>query len=243
MKKFLLAFMAMTISMIANAQTFPMKRTAEGDKSLSSYKEERLKSLPYIQAFQASDGTILKAADSEGFGIEIFAGYHYAEEQYHAPSFGLSGRYDAKKVSYRLSASATTREYNDEAVKAGNRYWSYAADGAFHVNLFNRGYHVNVLSVYGTIGYLYGQHRYAVGEEIDVNGDTIQKTVKHNGSGVTYGGGLEYRRQFFATGNALSIRCGYRTLPNTFVNNTKVFGTLYAEIGFNFGCKRSRVRN
>lgn len=228
----------------ANAQTFQMKRSGDGDQSLGSYKEQRLESLPYIQAYQLDNGKIIKAADSEGWGIEVFAGYHYAEEAYHSPEVGLSGRYDAKKVSYRVSVSALQREYNTEAVDAGDKYWSYAADGAFHVNLFNRGYHVNVLSVYGTVGYIYGKHRYAVGEQETADGTgTILKTVKHNGSGVTYGGGIEYRRQFFATGNALSIRVGYRTLPNTYVNNTRIHGTVYAEIGFNFGCGRNRVRN
>lgn len=241
MKKFFFAVMALINMMfMANAQEFNLNTSSDGLESLSSYKDKRLEKLPYIQAFQADNGQILKAADTEGFGIEVFAGWHMATG-FNTPEAGLSFRYDAKKVSYRLSASALTREYNDEALAAGERYWSYSADAAFHVNLFNRGFHENVLSLYGNIGYIYGQHRYRVGEE-QVEEGTLIRTVKHNGSGVKFGGGIEYRRQFFASGNALTIRVGYNTLPNTFVNNTKIHGTAYLQVGFNFGCARNRVR-
>ncbi len=218
-----------------------MNRSQNGDASLSAYEQERLEALPYIQAYQASDGTVLKSADSEGFGVEIFAGALYVlPEEYFTPEMGLSFRYDAKKVSYRVSASALTRQYNAESIEPGKRYWSYAADAAFHVNLLNKGWHVNVLSLYGNVGYLYGRHRYAV--ETETEEGTYTTTIKHNGSGITYGGGLEYRCQFFATGNSLTVRAGYKTLPNTYVNDTRVQGSVYIQLGFNFGCGRNRVR-
>lgn len=227
--------------MPVSAQTFKMNRSTNGNNSLSAYEQKRLEALPYIQAYQASDGTVLKSADSEGFGVEVFAGAAYVlPEEYFTPEIGLSFRYDAKKVSYRVSASALTREYNSESIEPGKRYYSYAADAAFHVNLLNKGWHVNVLSLYGNVGYLYGRHRYAV--EAETQEGVWTTTVKHNGSGITYGGGLEYRCQFFATGNALTIRAGYKTLPNTYVNNTRVQGSVYLQLGFNFGCARNRVR-
>lgn len=235
-----LAFFALAV-MPVSAQTFKMNRSTNGNKSLSAYEQKRLEALPYIQAYQASDGAILKSADSEGFGVEIFAGALYVlPEKYFTPEAGLSFRYDAKKVSYRVSASALTRQYNAESIEPGKRYWSYAADAAFHVNLFNKGWHVNVLSLYGNVGYLYGRHRYAV--EAETQEGVWTTTVKHNGSGITFGGGLEYRCQFFATGNALTVRAGYKTLPNTYVNNTKLQGSVYIQLGFNFGCGRNRVR-
>lgn len=235
-----LAFFAMAV-MPVSAQEFKMNRSKNGDASLSAYEQKRLEALPYIQAYQASDGTVLKSADSEGFGVEIFAGAAYVlPEQYFTPEAGLSFRYDAKKVSYRVSASALTRQYNAESIEPGKRYWSYAADAAFHVNLFNRGWHVNVVSLYGNVGYLYGRHRYAV--ETETSEGVWTTTVKHNGSGITFGGGLEYRCQFFATGNALVIRAGYKTLPNTYVNDTRLQGSVYLQLGFNFGCGRNRVR-
>lgn len=218
-----------------------MKKSQQGDASLAAYEQKRLEDLPYIQAYQADDGTILKSADSEGFGVEIFAGAVYVlDEHYFTPEAGLSFRYDAKKVSYRVSVSALTREYNSESIEPGKKYWSYAADAAFHVNLLNKGWHVNVLSLYGNIGYLYGKHRYAV--ETETAEGFYTTTVKHNGSGITFGGGIEYRYQIFATGNALTVRAGYKSLPNTYVNDTRIQSSVYIQVGFNFGCARNRVR-
>ena len=227
---------------ITNAQNKDFTKSQNGQESLAAYEQQRLEDLPYIQAYQATDGTVLKAADTEGFGVEIFAGAGYMHaDNYFTPEAGLSLRYDAKKVSYRVSASALMRRYNAESIEPGKKYISYAADAAFHVNLFNRGWHVNVLSLYANVGYMYGRHAYSVGEAEVENGTLIQ-TVRHNGSGITFGGGLEYRCQFFATGNALVVRAGYKTLPNTYVNHTHVEGMAYVSIGFNFGCGRNRVR-
>ena len=228
---------------IINAQNkdFSFEKSQNGEESLAAYEQQRLEDLPYIQAYQAEDGTVLKAADCVGWGVEIFAGagYLHADPSF-TPEAGLSFRYDAKKVSYRVSASALMRQYNAESVEPGKKYISYAADAAFHVNLLNKGWHVNVLSMYADIGYMYGRHRYAV--EAETEEGTWSTVVKHNGSGLTYGGGLEYRAQFFATGNALVVRAGYKTLPNTYVNNTHVEGMAYISLGFNFGCGRNRVR-
>jgi len=229
MKKFFVAAMAILATATATAQD-----------NLTAYKEQRLENMPYIQAYQTDEGEILKSADACGWGVEIFAGYNLSET-INSPVAGLSGRYDGKKVSYRLSVSAMTREYNDEAIEAGKRYFAYAAEGAFHVNLFNKGYHTNVLSLYATVGYIYGKHHYAVAD-IEVEDGTIERSVRHNGSGLTYGGGIEYRRQFFATGNALAIRIGCQRLPDTWNNNTKDKVMYGATLGFNFGLGRNRVR-
>ncbi len=238
----IIAALSLVATGAANAQTsFSISKTEVGSESLNGYKEQRMEVLPYIQAYQAEDGTILKAADAIGWGIEVSlgGGYLHADEAF-TPEFELSFRYDAKKVSYRVTASALMREYNAESINPGQMYGSYAADGAVHINLLRDRFCVNVLNMYATIGYMYGQHRYAVKIEAD---DGVWSTVvKHNGSGVTYGLGLEYRMQLFATGNALVGRIGYKTVPNTYVNNTRTEGMVYLSVGFNFGCSRSRVK-
>lgn len=240
MKKKIFATLMIMVA-AGNIYAQKLTKTEEGTAALNSYKEQRLEKLPYIQAYQAQDGRILKAADAEGWGIEPFVGAAYIGN-YFTPEAGLGLRYDAKKVSYRGTISALTREYNAEALNPGKRYISVAADGYFHVNLLNRGWHVHVLSLYGNIGYLYGQHRYVYAERVE-KGEKVKDVVKHNGSGFTFGGGVEYRIQLFATGNALTIRAGYKNVLNTFVNDTKMNNQFYAQIGFNFGCSRSRVRN
>lgn len=232
--------MMMTIS--ASAQSFNMKRTGNGDASLAKYERQRLESLPYIQAYQASDGTILKSADATGWGVELFGGGDYSlRADYFTPRGGLNLRYDGKKTSYRLGASVINREYNEEAESAEQRYLAYSALAGVNVNLFTSRNRVHVLALYAEGGYLFGKHSYKVGEE-ENDSEIIVKRVKHNGSGITYGGGIEYRAQFFASGNALTFRAGYQNTLDTFVNNTKQGGMIGVQLGFNFGIARSRTR-
>lgn len=244
MKKiFIFAATMMMAITSASAQSFEMKRTGNGDASLQKYERQRLEALPYIQAFQASDGTILKSADATGWGLEIFGGGDYSvRSEYLTPRGGINVRYDAKKFSYRLGASLINREYNEEAETAKQRYLSYSALAGINVNLFTSKNRVHVLALYVEGGYLFGKHTYKVGEQ-ETDDAVIIKRVKHNGSGITYGGGLEYRAQLFATGNALVFRAGYQNTLDTFVNNTKQGGMVGVQLGWNFGIARNRTRS
>ena len=233
----------MMMAATASAQSnFEMKRTGNGDASLKNYERQRLEALPYIQAFQASDGTILKSADATGWGVELFGGGDYSlRAEYYTPRAGLNVRYDGKKTSYRLGASVINREYNEEAETAEQRYLAYSALAGVNVNLFTSRNRVHVLALYAEGGYLFGKHSYKVGEE-ENDSQVIIKRVRHNGSGITYGGGIEYRAQLFATGNALTVRAGYQNVLSTFVNNTKQGGLVGIQLGWNFGIARSRTR-
>lgn len=233
----------MMMAVTASAQSnFNMKRTSNGDASLKKYEKQRLEALPYIQAYQASDGAILKSADATGWGIEVFGGGDYSlRADYFTPRAGINLRYDGKKTSYRLGGSLINREYNEEAESAEQRYLAYSALAGVNVNLFTSKNRVHVLALYAEGGYLFGKHTYKVGEE-ENDEAVIIKRVKHNGSGITYGGGIEYRVQFFATGNALAFRAGYQNALSTFVNNTKQGGLVGVQIGWNFGIARNRTR-
>lgn len=248
MKKilFAVAMIMMAITSASAQSNFNMKRTGNGDASLASYERERLENLPYVQAYQASDGVVLKAADATGWGVEVFGGADYSiAGEYFTPRTGLNVRYDAKKLSYRLGASLLSREYNTESDRAKQRYLAYAATAGVHFNLFTSKDRVHVFSLYAEGGYLFGKHTYKVGEQ-EISGEdgdqVVIKRVVHNGSGLVYGGGLEYRAQFFATGNALTVRAGYQQILSTFVNNTKSAGMVGVQLGWNFGIARNRVR-
>lgn len=243
MRKIFIFAAVMMMAATASAQSnFEMKRTGNGDASLKNYERQRLEALPYIQAFQASDGTILKSADATGWGLEIFGGGDYSlRAEYYTPRAGLNVRYDGKKTSYRLGASVINREYNEEAETAEQRYLAYSALAGVNVNLFTSRNRVHVLALYVEGGYLFGKHSYKVGEE-ETDSQVIVKRVRHNGSGITYGGGIEYRAQLFATGNALVFRAGYQNTLSTFVNNTKQGGLVGVQIGWNFGIARNKTR-
>ena len=221
-------------------------RAINGDESIAHYEQERLEQLPTFQAVRrTSDGFILRAADCVGFGMEVFGGGDYSlRADYYTPRGGVNVRYDGKKTSYRLGASVINREYNEEADRAGQRYLAYAATAGLNINLFTSRNRVHVFALYAEGGYLFGKHSYKVGEE-EIPDDAemvIIKAVKHNGSGLVYGGGLEYRCQFFGSGNALTVRVGYQDALTTFVNNTRKSGLVGAQLGFNFGIHRCRVR-
>lgn len=238
MKRIVIIAMMVMAALSAQAQN-----RVTSENNLQSYKESRLKKIPTVQAYQATDGTILKGADAFGWGIEPFVGASAFEDgRYITPEAGVNFRFDQKRWSARVGASALYRQYNAEAIDAGQDYLSYCADAALHVNLVSGGYYRNILNVFVTGGYMFGKHNYKVGEA-EVEEGTILTSVRHNGSGLTWGGGLEYRAQFFATGNALTIRVGYKNVPNTYVNNTKHNGMLYAQVGFNIGVARCRVKN
>ena len=244
-KIFAAILVSLAVSCVA-VQAQEKTRATNGDESIAHYEQERLEQLPTFQAVRrTSDGFILKAADCVGFGMEVFGGGDYSlRAEYYTPRGGVNVRYDGKKTSYRLGASVINREYNEEADRAGQRYLAYAATAGLNINLFSSRNRVHVFALYAEGGYLFGKHSYKVGEE-EIPDDAemvIIKAVKHNGSGLVYGGGLEYRCQFFGSGNALTIRVGYQDALTTFVNNTKKSGLVGAQIGWNFGIHRCRVR-
>ena len=257
MKKFFLcALMALASIVLSNAQIsvsynengYAVSGGRTNSKEVAQYLEKSLKKLPDYQSVTVlkknADGTTEaicgKGAEAFGHGLEIFAGCGAAfdamssDKGFFTPEVGLRYRYDWRWTSITVGASALTRQYNAEAIDAGKRYFSYSADMTFGVNVMRLGQAEHILNVFGQGGYLYGQHRKAIEE---LNGSPLY----HNGSGLTYGGGLEYRWQIHATGNALTVRAGYKHMPNTYVNNTKHNGMVYVQLGFNFGIKRNRV--
>jgi hypothetical protein len=230
-------------SFVAEAQSF--QRSEKTDSLLQSYKEQRLKSIPWVQAYQVLDGPyagkLLKAADATGWGVEVFAGGGFADG-YATPEVGMAGRYDGKRWSYRLAVSAITREYNSEAMRAGDRYVAYSSTASLAFRLYTGRYHVNNLSFFTEAGYLYDRHDLDLSEDIAVADGEVAPYVRQYGSGVTYGAGFEYKLNPFASGNSIVVRSAYKTITNTFVNNTKVRGLFYLTVGYEFGVKRHRVR-
>jgi hypothetical protein len=199
----IVAIMALVANNSANAQTAKI-----GDESLMAFKESHLEKLPYwVQGYMASDGTVLKAANCTGWGVEVFAGYDFGTT-YNTPEGGASVRYTAKKVAYRLSGTVLSRKHNDEAVNPEKRYYAYAADAALHYNLFTdpRGFRQRFVSIFGSIGYMHDNHEIQVAEDAISANETVIKYVSHTGSGLTFGVGLEGMYNVFATGQSVFVR-------------------------------------
>jgi hypothetical protein len=256
MKKIFVCAIVALISIVSYAQVsvsmndngYNVSGGKTNSKEVAAYLEKSLQNLPDYQSVtvlkKKADGTTevvrAKGAEAFGHGLEIFAGCGAtrdavsADKGFFTPEVGLRYRYDWRWTSITVGASAITRQYNAEAIDAGERYHSYGADLTFGVNIMRVKQSEHILNVFGQGGYLFGAHRKAIEE---LNGTPLY----HNGSGLTYGGGIEYRWQIHATGNALTVRAGYKSVPNTYVNETKHPGMVYMQLGFNFGIKRNRV--
>jgi hypothetical protein len=242
----LVAIMALAAN-VANAETAnadTANAPKVGEESLMAFKESHLEKLPYwVQGYVADDGTVLKAGNATGWGVEIFAGYDFGKT-YNTPEGGLSVRYDAKKVSYRLSGTVLSRQHNDEAINPEKKYYAYAADAAIHYNLFTdpHGFRQNFVSMYASIGYMYDSHKIQVAEDEISENETLIKYVSHTGSGLTFGVGAEYRHNFFATGNSLSVRAEVKHTQNAWVGDTKSNWLLGVKVGWTFGLCRNKTK-
>lgn len=230
---------------------FPLQVSDEGQSSLEEFKGRLLTRLPFVQYYQRDDGTVIKAAQSEGWGIEIGAGYAYTlgnawSDGSHTPIVELSPRYDARWISLRAEISVLMRERHKEDVNPGAPYMAFAGDVVFHVNLwndqlpFNEGFNNHVVSLYGSVGYLFDQHRTEVGTLIDADKNLYQLVEEHRASGMTYGFGLEYQWRIHARGNGLIFRLGAKNIPQSFVEHTERQWQLSASVAFNIGINRNR---
>lgn len=208
----------------------------------SLFVNKYLNNLPQFQTIVVYEGDSIVAArgaEAFGHGIEIFAGAGFMRNSINngafiTPEVGLRYRHDWQRLGLTVGVSVLTRQYNAEAIDAGKRYFSYGTDATFHVNVLRLGQYEHILNLYAQGGYIFGKHRKAIEE---LNGAPLY----HNGSGLTWGGGIEYRWQIHATGNALTLRAGYKDIPNTYVNDTKHHGMLYVQVGFNIGVSRMRI--
>ena len=247
MKKVIFAVFAASFAISASAQEANNLPAGVDSAALATFNyvgTKLVNSLPNTHVIRYEDSKeILKSAEADGFGIEPFIGVAFADSST-APMGGVNFRYDGKHLNYRLGAYVIDRKQNGESVDAGRHYLSYGATAALHVNLWYRGAHTNALSVFGEVGYLFGKHKKLVDEVPAEDADgTYLKTVSHTGSGLTYGGGLEWRHNFFTAGNSLNVRLGFRALPNTYWNDTNLDGEVFLQVGFTFGTGRHRFVN
>lgn len=240
-----------TTSRSESDSDFELNVTDEGQASLDEFRERSLEDMRFTQYYQDEDGTVVKSAQSEGWGVECGLGYSYMwgnawSNGAHSPMFEIAPRYDGRWISFRTEIGLLMRKRHNEDLKPEDPYLSFYTDLAFHVNLwndqepFNAGFNNHVISLYGSVGYMYDQHRSEVGVLVDEEKNLYEAIEEHRASGVTYGFGLEYQWRIHAMGNALILRVGAKNVPQSFVGHTESQWQLEAKLAVNIGIKRNR---
>ena len=141
-----------------------------------------------------------------------------------------------------LNVSATIRPYELDSAKPNTAYFSFKTTLYLKYRLFEDKWQRNRLNLYGSVGYIHGKDS----EQYD--GEDGPRP--YTGSGLTYGGGLEYRFQFpmrikkngqanyFWAGSALNLKVGMERNPIVRPGNTFDRWMVVSTISLSFGTSR-----
>ena len=201
---------------------------------------KKLNNKEFFQVVRFADnGEILEISKVTGIGLEIDLGGNYITRENHfSPEAFIGFRYDGKHLSYRVSTGISYRLLNKESIDAGDKFFTYMANAALHVNVIYPKPWRNCLSLFGEVGYIFDQHKQLVDNVTDGDGQQYVRYVDHKGSGLAFGGGLEYRHNNFAKPHAFVVRAGVKVIPDAFWNVTKSNVFADVTIGWIFGLKR-----
>ncbi|MBR1915138.1 MAG: hypothetical protein IJ830_01680 [Alphaproteobacteria bacterium] len=141
-----------------------------------------------------------------------------------------------------LNVSATIRPYELDSAKPNTAYFSFKTTLYLKYRLFEDKWQRNRLNLYGSVGYIHGK------DSEQYEGEDGPRP--YTGSGITYGGGLEYRFQFpmgikkngkanyFWAGNALNLKVGMERNPIVRPGNTFDRWMVVSTISLSFGTSR-----
>jgi hypothetical protein len=186
----------------------------------------------------------MKSVSIDGSSISFIAGAGWFLEKgdpnwYKTlqPMAGISWRKDGIGKKHRMGTELEfllmPRRYEKESVKADKNYLSFKTDVQLKYALLENTAVTNRLNIVGTVGYIHSK-------------DADQTGYRYTGSGVTVGGGLEYRHLFGLreknNGNAnptaddsWGISLMYEILPIVRPNDTTRTGLLSVTLSYSIG--------
>ena len=232
-----------------------------------------------IQAFAVSTqkDTVwgpLRAVYKDGFSVGITTGMSYftkhgapALMQNVQPELGVSFCHDGifgwhKKdgtpvhpFAYELNISALTRHYELSSTKSDKIYVSYKTTGYFKYRIFEDKWQRSRLNLVGSVGYMFSRDEALITRQEEADGYKFTATFNpyYTGSGLTYGGGLEYRYQFplrikkdgktnAAAGDGLTAKLIVEGAPIVEYNLHYHVPTIRLTLSYTFGINRWIVR-
>jgi hypothetical protein len=154
------------------------------------------------------------------------------------PMMGISWKKDGIGKEHRMGTELQLvfmpRRYEKESIKANLTYLSFKTNiQTKYAVLENKGVS-NRLNIVGSVGYIHGK-------------DADETGYRYTGSGVTVGGGLEYRHLFGLrekkngkannmADDSWGIELMYEVLPIVRPGKTTRTGLLSATLSYSFGC-------
>ncbi|MBR6327396.1 MAG: hypothetical protein IKR60_00780 [Alphaproteobacteria bacterium] len=193
----------------------------------------------------------MKSVSIDGSSISFIAGAGWFVEKgdpnwYKTlqPMVGISWRKDGIGKEHRMATELEfilmPRRYEKESIKADLTYLSFKTDVQLKYAVFENTAVTNRLNIVGSAGYIHGK-------------DADETGYRYTGSGVTVGGGLEYRHLFGLrekkngkannmADDSWGIELMYEVLPIVRPGKTTRTGLLSATLSYSFGCGPRWIR-
>lgn len=247
-----------------NNKPFELKLDENGKASMEAELEKKLADIRRCEVIQLETGQ-LREVEVDGAFLGIVGGGSIAFRDMNStngffhevmPTFGVAGglegmslwktrnRYNGELHAVRIwsiegQLSASIRQYDERAVTAGKKYWSYSAMVYPKIAIAESRWVSHRLNLVGAVGYMYSRDNAQIVEvETPTTIDTYY--AYYTGSGVVWGGGLEYSYRFPMATSRIGLKVTAENIPVVHLNETERVWTLKASIFWTFGIARLR---
>jgi len=265
MKKIIFAALAVILSLGVNAQErFELKIDENGAASLNKEVEKKLADIRRCEIVQLENGK-LREVEVDGAFLGIVGGGSIAFRDMNSPNgffrevmptFGISGglegmslwqarnRYNGELHAVRIwsiegQITASIRQYEPQSATPEGKYWSYSAMVYPKIAIAESRWVSHRLNLVGAVGYMYSRDN---SEVVQVETPTTIDTYYafYTGSGVVWGGGLEYSYRFPMATSRIGLKVTAENIPVVHLNETERVWTLKASVFWTFGISRLR---
>ncbi len=230
----------------ANAQTFDMVLTEAGLQDLSEATKQKLNKAPRHEEWQLSTGE-LRSVKIDGFYAGINGGAAFFGKQL-SPTAGVTFGYEGGALwssnghavrifSAELNLGALMREYDKESNNPDQKYLSYYTTFNGKVMIWENRWVNSRINVVGSAGYLFGKDNRKI-VEVETESQVEIYNAYYTGSGLTFGGGLEYSFRPSMKSMRLVLRATAENIPTVHLNHTEREWQIKATLGIQFGIAR-----
>lgn len=234
----------------ANAQeqdNFDIVLTEAGINDLSEATKQKLNKAPRHEEWQLSTGE-LRSVKIDGFYVGANGGVISSLNWKVAPTAGVTFGYEGAGLwssnghrvrifSAELNLGATLRQYDAESNNPGQNYLSYYTTFNGKVQLFENKWVNSRINLIGSAGYLFGKDNRKI-VEVETE-DTVEiYNAYYTGSGLTFGGGLEYSYRPSMSSMRIVLRATAENIPTVHLNHTEREWQIKATLGIQFGIAR-----